>query len=135
MANVVHARGRGKEKDKETLGGGGSNTVQSGALAEEELQEVTVELGMPDVADDEAEPFIKGDPPPPPVKKPKTPREKAMAVIFYWCVHYIHNSRLYPLYPCTQNIYDANNYTKITKKITKLKTNKQDYFIIISIFK
>ena len=66
---------------------GKPNNTASGDLEEEELTQVTVELGPVDEPN-ESEPFIKGqDAPPPPQKKTKTPQQKAMAVTFYWFVH------------------------------------------------
>eukprot|EP01084_Bolivina_argentea_P019159 35633_1 len=53
-------------------------------LVEEELTQVTVDLG-PD--DSETQPFIAGHDVPPPKKKPKaekTSQQKLMAVVFYW---------------------------------------------------
>ena len=68
---------------------GKPNTTAGGELEEEELTQVTVELGPVDDDNQETEPFIKGqDAPPPPPKKPKTPQQKFMAVVFYWFVYH-----------------------------------------------
>merc|ERR1719273_533009 len=56
--------------------------MQSGDIVEEELNAVTVNL---DDENQESEPFIKGQDVPPPPKPQKTPQQKLMAVIFYWC--------------------------------------------------
>eukprot|EP00484_Ammonia_sp_Unknown_P017306 CAMPEP_0197031434 /NCGR_PEP_ID=MMETSP1384-20130603/10438_1 /TAXON_ID=29189 /ORGANISM="Ammonia sp." /LENGTH=322 /DNA_ID=CAMNT_0042460957 /DNA_START=27 /DNA_END=991 /DNA_ORIENTATION=+ len=68
---------------RKEVGGGKPNTTHSGDLVEEELTQVTVDLGADDT---ETEPFIKGqDAPPPAVQaKPKTAQQKAIAVVFYW---------------------------------------------------
>ena len=62
------------------------NTLKSGDLQEEELQQVTVDLNYPDDnKDSETAPFIQGGQNvPPPPKPPKTPQQKLMAVAFYW---------------------------------------------------
>merc|ERR1719336_2505752 len=65
-----------------------SNTLKSGDLQEEELAQVTVDLSYPDDQpnNDETEAFLvkNSGGPPTPVKIPKTPQQKLMAVAFYW---------------------------------------------------
>ena len=67
-------------------GGITPNTKQSGDIVEEDLNAVTVELGSMGIDNQENEPFIKGQDIPPPPAPEKTPRQKMMAVAFYWCV-------------------------------------------------